>query len=123
MYKSDFIYSLPKALIAQEPLADRTGSRLMQVGADQHSITHLRFLDLIDLVEDKDILIFNDTRVIPARLWGKKQTGGKVELLIERIISEYSALTHIRASKTPKPNTVIEFDQGYSCQVMGRHGD
>jgi hypothetical protein len=55
MYKSDFIYSLPKALIAQEPLADRTGSRLMQVGADQHSITHLRFLDLIDLVEDKDI--------------------------------------------------------------------
>ncbi|HIG90857.1 MAG: tRNA preQ1(34) S-adenosylmethionine ribosyltransferase-isomerase QueA [Methylococcales bacterium] len=123
MNKSDFYYPLPKALIAQEPLPERTGSRLMNVGADQGAINHLQFLDLIRLVNEKDILVFNDTRVIPARIWGHKQSGGKVELLIERIISETSALTHIRASKTPKQNTVIELEKGYSCRVIARHGD
>ena len=123
MNKSDFYYQLPKELIAQEPLSERTGSRLMHVGADSGTINHLQFLDLIELVNERDILIFNDTRVIPARILGHKKSGGKVELLIERILSETSALAHIKASKAPKENTVIELEKGHKCQVIARHGD
>ena len=120
---SDFYYQLPKELIAQEPLSERTGSRLMHVGADSGTINHLQFLDLIELVNERDILVFNDTRVIPARILGHKKSGGKVELLIERILSETSALAHIKASKAPKENTVIELEKGHKCQVIARHGD
>jgi len=123
MKKSDFNYLLPEALIAQKPLPDRDASRLLCMDRDTGQITDRQFTDFIDLIDERDLLVFNDTKVIPARLFGKKQSGGKVEILIERILDDHHAIAHVRASKTAKAGTLIELDSDYSCEVLGRADD
>ena len=97
MKKSDFTYDLPDALIAQYPLPERTASRLLCLSRDTGALLDRHFSDFIDLLLPNDLLVFNDTRVIPARLWGQKASGGKVEILIERIIDDHHATAHVRA--------------------------
>ncbi|MEO1881949.1 MAG: tRNA preQ1(34) S-adenosylmethionine ribosyltransferase-isomerase QueA [Methylococcales bacterium] len=121
--KSDFNYLLPEHLIAQKPLADRVASRLLCMSKSTGVITDQNFVDFVDLLNENDLLILNDTKVIPARLFGKKQTGGKVELLIERVIDAEYAVAHIRASKSPKANSLIMLDNGFVCEVIGRDYD
>lgn len=123
MKKSDFNYSLPEHLIAQQPLANRSASRLLVVQAAHKKLEDKSFCDFADLINEQDLLVFNDTKVIPARLFGKKPTGGKVEILIERVIDDSHASAHIKASKAPKAGTWIHLDQGYQCQVTGRDDD
>lgn len=123
MKKSDFTYQLPDALIAQKPLAERDASRLLCMDKNSGQITDRQFTDFIDLINDNDLLVFNDTKVIPARLYGKKQSGGKIEILIERLLDDHHALAHVKASKSPKAGALIELDQGYSCTVQGRADD
>ena len=107
MKTSDFFYELPEQLIAQYPKANRTDSRLLHVQRDPVAITDRQFRDFADLLQPNDVLVFNNARVIPARLFGNKATGGKVEILIERITTEHSAIAHVRASKTPKAGSEI----------------
>ena len=108
MKKSDFNYHLPEALIAQQPLSERTASRLLCLNRETGDTLDRQFNDLLDFIEPEDLLVFNDTRVIPARLFGTKTTGGKIEFLIERILDEEHALAHIRSSKSPKAGARIE---------------
>ena len=123
MKKSDFHYILPEALIAQQPLSERTASRLLAMNRDTGELVNRQFSDLLDLINADDLLVFNDTRVIPARLFGTKTTGGKIEILIERILDNHHALAHIRSSKSPKAGARIELDNGYFCEVEGRDND
>lgn len=123
MKKSDFKYLLPEALIAQKPLAERDGSRLLCMDRNISVIIDRQFSDFIDLINERDVLVFNDTKVIPARLFGNKQSGGKVEILIERILDDYHAIAHVKASKSPKPGTLIKLDKGFQCLVKGRVDD
>ena len=123
MKKSDFKYLLPEALIAQKPLAERDGSRLLCMDRNISVIIDRQFSDFIDLINERDVLVFNDTKVIPARLFGNKQSGGKVEILIERILDDYHAIAHVKASKSPKPGTLIKLDKGFQCLVQGRVDD
>ncbi len=123
MLKSDFFYDLPQRLIAQFALAERTASRLLCLDGPTGKIHDRDFVDLIDLVDPGDLLVFNDTKVIPARLFGRKSTGGKVELLIERVLDSKRVTAHIRASKAPKSQSRIELDADYSCTVLERDSD
>jgi len=123
MKKSDFTYQLPDSLIAQKPLAERDASRLLCMDKNSGHLTDRQFTDFIDLINDNDLLVFNDTKVIPARLYGKKQSGGKIEILIERLLDDHHALAHVKASKSPKAGALIDLDQGYSCTVQGRADD
>ncbi len=120
MKKSDFYYFLPEGLIAQHPLPERDASRLLCLEPRTGRIKDRQFSDLIDQLTAKDVLVFNDTKVMPARLFGHKDSGGMVEILIERIIDEHRAIAHVKASKTPKENALIQLEQGYSCVVLGR---
>lgn len=107
MKVSDFHYELPPELIAQRPLPERSASRLLALNGASGALQHLQFTDLPTCLNAGDLLVFNNTRVIPARLWGYKASGGRVEILIERVTGVDTALAHIRASKSPKPGTVI----------------
>ena len=106
-----FDYHLPDELIAQHPAQTRTGSRLLYLDATGQHHDH-RFTDLPQFLHAGDLLVFNNTQVIKARLQGQKESGGKVEVLVERILNEQSALAHIRASKAPKPGTRLFFSEG-----------
>ena len=117
---SDFDYELPDELIARYPARDRRDSRLLAV-AD--GLADLGFADLPSLLRAGDLLVFNDTRVIKARLTARKETGGKAEILIERVESERVALAMIRASKSPKPGGRLLLDGGVEAVVAGRHDD
>jgi S-adenosylmethionine:tRNA ribosyltransferase-isomerase len=107
MQLSDFHYDLPEALIAQQPSVRRGDSRLLHLPAGLDEVRDRQFRDLTGLVRPGDLMVFNDTRVLPARLHGTKETGGRVEVLVERLVSEDCALAHIRASKSPKPGSRI----------------
>jgi len=119
---SDFDYELPAELIAQHPAAERTASRLMHVDGRSGAIADLRFPDLERLVAPDDLLVVNDTRVIKARLHGRKDSGGEVEVLVERIESPRVALAQVRASKPPKAGRAVVVG-GDSIQVLGREGE
>ncbi|NOS74381.1 MAG: tRNA preQ1(34) S-adenosylmethionine ribosyltransferase-isomerase QueA [Methyloglobulus sp.] len=123
MKKSDFTYQLPEELIAQKPLPERHASRLLCVNKQTGQSADKQFADFIDLIDERDLLVFNDTKVIPARLFGTKATGGKVEILIERILDDNHAIALVRASKTPKEGALIRLDKGYCCTVQGRADD
>ncbi len=123
MKKSDFNYHLPESLIAQIPLADRDASRMLCMDRNTGEINDRYFTDFINQMTNQDLLVFNNTKVIPARLYGKKQSGGKIEILIERVQNTHQAIAHIKASKAPKPGTVIELDAGNACTVLGRVDD
>lgn len=114
----DFDFELPDGLIARHPPAERRDARLLALTRD--ALLHQQFPDLLSHVHPGDLLIFNDTRVIPARLFGQKESGGKVEVLIERVVDDHEALAHVRASKSPKPGSWLEFDEGIRAQVTGR---
>ena len=120
MQLSDFYFDLPEELIAAYPLEQRSSSRLLCLEGDSGELVHRTFTDIIDLVEPGDLLVFNDTRVIPARLHGQKESGGKVEMLIERVIGEKRALVHLRASRTPKEGAQLSFEGGIKAEVVGR---
>ena len=123
MQASDFDYSLPYELIEQYPTAERGASRLLVVDSTESSQSDRRFSDLPSLLKTGDLLVFNDTRVIRARLIGTKDTGGRVEILIERILSGKTALAQVRASKSPKPDTSLILAGGNSARVIGREKD
>lgn len=123
MRRTDFTFELPEELIAQQPVTERTASRLLVLNGNTGAIEDKVFTDLCDFLQSGDVLVFNNTQVIPARLHGKKATGGKVEVLVERIIDDHVALAHIRASKSPKSGTELLFEKNISAEVTGREGD
>lgn len=116
---SDFDYDLPPELIAQKPAMQRNASRLLHLDATSQ-IHDRQFTDLPSLLRPNDLLIFNNTKVIKARLLGHKASGGKVEVLIERILTANTALAHIKASKSPKPGTVLHIAPDFFLTVTGR---
>ncbi|MGZ5000289.1 MAG: tRNA preQ1(34) S-adenosylmethionine ribosyltransferase-isomerase QueA, partial [Methylomonas sp.] len=123
MKKSDFFYHLPESLIAQKPLQQRSASRLLHLDKKSGALTDGQFPDFVDMLRPNDLLVLNDTKVIPARLYGHKATGGKIEILIERLESSHRALAHIKASKSPKPDTLLTLDNGAVCRVLEREND
>jgi len=123
MRLADFDYSLPPELIATHPTVERCASRLLSVNARHDQIEDRLFVDLPSLLCPGDLLVFNDTRVIPARLHGRKHSGGKVEILIERIVSDSNALAHIKASKSPGPGVHIDLPGACTAIVAGRQQD
>lgn len=123
MKKSDFHYDLPRELIAQAPLAQRSASRLLVVDAATRGFEDRRFTDLVDYLRAGDLLVFNDTRVLHARLYGRKETGGAVEILIERITGTHEALAQLGVSKKPKEGSRIVLGDGSSVLVLGREGE
>jgi len=116
-----FNYYLPDSLIAAHPPKERRDSRLLSLDGMTGDIRHLRFPDILRLVEPGDLMVFNDTRVIPARLLGRKETGGRIEVLVERVLSELEVLAHVRSNKPLKAGTVLCFDDGVVARVEGRH--
>lgn len=122
MLKSDFYFELPSELIAQAPLGNRIDSRLLLLESGSE-VRDLRFRDFPSLLKSGDLLVLNDTRVIPARLYGVKATGGRIEILLERVLDAQTALVHLRASKSPKPGTQLFLDGGYDCEVIERRDD
>ncbi len=122
MQVADFDFELPDELIARYPTGERTGSRLLQLDGPSAAITHGGFPDVLSLVNAGDLMVFNDTRVIPARMFGQKETGGKVELLIERVLGEHEALAHMKASKAAKVGAKLRFEDQVDVEVVGREG-
>lgn len=116
---SDFHYELPDELIARYPAAKRRDSRLLEVS---DRCRDRQFAEFPKLLQAGDLLVFNDTRVIPARLRGHKETGGRVEILVERVTADSSAIAHIRASKSPRPGSRLLVD-GETIEVSGREGE
>ena len=129
MKTADFHFDLPEHLIAQSPLEERTSSRLLVLDGATGDLDHRQFLDIESFLTPKDLLVFNNTRVIPARLYGQKQTGGRVEILIERLRGDGSVLAHVRASKSPKEGSLIFITadkdsdiSDFTLRVRGRDG-
>jgi S-adenosylmethionine:tRNA ribosyltransferase-isomerase len=122
MQLADFDYHLPDELIAQKPLAQRRASRLLRVTPLVGDITNGQFTDITTFLNSGDLLVFNDTRVVPARLFGQKQTGGKIEVLVERILDDQTLLAHIRSSKSPKEGAVLLLEEQISCVMTEREG-
>lgn len=123
MQTSDFHYELPDELIAQFPTRNRQDSRLLHLPAGVQEAVDRQFTDLPSLLNPGDLLVFNDTRVMRARLYGRKESGGRVELLIERVLKPERGLAHIKASKSPKPGNLILLDGGGVLEVLGREDD
>jgi S-adenosylmethionine:tRNA ribosyltransferase-isomerase len=121
MRVSDFHFDLPDALIARHPLAQRRASRLLVLDGPSGALAHRQFADLLGYLRPGDLMVFNNTRVIPARLFGRKATGGQLEILIERVLDEHRALAHVRASKSPKPGSHILLEGGGEAEMLARH--
>jgi S-adenosylmethionine:tRNA ribosyltransferase-isomerase len=117
---SDFSYDLPEELIAQRPLTERSASRLLTLDGATGVIGDARVRDLPALLAPGDLLVFNDTRVVPARLYGKKDSGGRIEVLLERVLDERRLLAQVRASKPPRPGARLELEGGVQAEVLGR---
>lgn len=122
MKLSDFSFELPEKLIAKYPTQQRSASRLLHLDGKSGEVAHTMFADMLKFVEPGDLLVFNNTRVTPARLMGKKETGGQVEVLIERITSDTTAIAHVRASKAPKPGSQLILEEKVKVTVTGREG-
>ncbi|PWI35302.1 tRNA preQ1(34) S-adenosylmethionine ribosyltransferase-isomerase QueA [Vibrio albus] len=122
MQVSDFHFELPDELIARYPKAQRTASRMLQLNGQTGEVTDRVFTDVLDLVQEGDLLVFNNTRVIPARMFGKKATGGKIEVLVERMLDDKTVLAHVRASKAPKPGTALLLGENddYAAEMVSR---
>lgn len=123
MKRTDFQYDLPDELIARYPAQQRSASRLLCLGRSSGAIQDCQFQELPGLLNAGDLLVFNNTKVIPARLFGQKETGGKVEVLVERITGEDTCLAHVRASKSPKPGSKIQVQGGGELLMEGRQGE
>jgi S-adenosylmethionine:tRNA ribosyltransferase-isomerase len=120
MKLSDFTFDLPAELIARRPLPERSSSRLLCVDGKQQQLVHRQFNQIVDLIEPGDLLVFNDTKVIPARLFGRKQTGGQVEMLVERILDRERFLAQVRVSKPPRLGDMIVMSDDVSFEFVGR---
>lgn len=123
MKLTDFRFELPPELIAQFPMPDRTASRLLALDGTSGEWQDYAFRDLLKLLKPEDLLVFNNTKVIPARLLGQKETGGKVEVLIERILDEHRVLAHLRSSKSPQAGRRLILEQHLDAEVLGRQGE
>jgi S-adenosylmethionine:tRNA ribosyltransferase-isomerase len=123
LLRSDFHYDLPPELIAQAPLAERRASRLLVLEGATGALADRSFADLPQLLRLSDLLVLNDTRVLPARVVGRKPTGGRVECLIERLLEPRRALVHLRASHTPQPGSEIDLPEGARARVEVRAGE
>lgn len=128
MLVTDFHFDLPDELIARYPTKDRSASRLLYLNGETGSLKDQQFTDLRSHINEGDLLIFNNTRVIPARLYGRKSSGGKLEVLVERVLDEHRCLAHIRASKAPKENAEIILGEdklgegnGFKATMVARH--
>ncbi|EKA6051779.1 tRNA preQ1(34) S-adenosylmethionine ribosyltransferase-isomerase QueA [Vibrio vulnificus] len=122
MQVSDFHFDLPDELIARYPQSERTASRLLQLNGNSGAVKDGSFKEVLELVQAGDLVVFNNTRVIPARMFGRKESGGKLEVLVERMLDEKRFLAHVRSSKSPKPGTLVflgEEDQ-YSAEMVAR---
>src|SRR5690554_355177 len=122
MQRQDFTYVLPDSLIARTPTAQRRGSRLLCLDGPTGALEHRQFPDLLDKLQAGDLVVFNDTRVIAARLFAQKTSGGRVEVLIERVLDQHTVLAHTRASKSPKPDSELLLEDGTRLRVTGREG-
>ena len=118
MQRTDFTFDLPDNLIAQHPPTSRTSSKLLFIDPDTNKFKDLQFIEFPQLLKSGDLLVFNNTRVIPARIFGRKASGGKIEILLERILNKNQILAQIRASKTPKPNTDLYLDSDIKVTVL-----
>jgi S-adenosylmethionine:tRNA ribosyltransferase-isomerase len=123
MKASEFDYDLPQHLIAQQPLATRTASRLLVLDPAGQSIRDARFGELRQFLEPGDLLVFNNTQVFPARLFGRKESGGRVEVLVERILNPNEVLAHVRSSKSPRSGVSLTLEDTIDCTVVGRQED
>ncbi len=123
MRRSEFHFELPKERIAQYPLERRAASRLLVLDGATGAFADHRFEELPQLLDPGDLLVFNDTRVVPARLLGTKETGGKVEVLVERIVGDRHVLAHVRASRPPRPGMELVLEEQVRARTLGRDGD
>lgn len=121
MRVADFSFELPDSLIARHPLAERRSSRLLTLDGPTGTLAHRQFTDLLEHLRPGDLMVFNNTRVIPARLFGQKASGGKLEILIERVLDSHRVLAHVRSSKSPKPGTQLLIDGGGEAEMVARH--
>jgi S-adenosylmethionine:tRNA ribosyltransferase-isomerase len=121
MRVADFNFELPDALIARHPLAQRQGSRLLSLDGPTGALAHRQFSDLLEYLRPGDLMVFNNTRVIPARLFGQKASGGKLEVMVERVLDNRRVLAHVRSSKSPKPGSSILIDGGAEATMLARH--
>ncbi|MXR70389.1 tRNA preQ1(34) S-adenosylmethionine ribosyltransferase-isomerase QueA [Shewanella insulae] len=121
MRVADFSFDLPDELIARYPMPNRTASRLLTLDGNSGAVADKQFTDILEMVNPGDLMVFNNTRVIPARVFGQKQTGGKLEILVERMLDDKRILAHVRSSKSPKPGTIICLDGGYEMTMLARH--
>ena len=122
MNLTDFQFDIPRELIAQHPTNERAASRLLVLEGSSGKLQDLQFSNLLSLLNPDDLLVFNNTKVIPARLLGKKESGGKVEVLVERILDHHRVLAHIRSSKSPRPGRHLLLEENINVEVMGRQG-
>lgn len=120
MNVKDFSFELPDELIARYPQPERSASRLLCLNGKTGAVTHQTFKNIVDHIQAGDLLIFNDTRVIPARMLGEKVSGGKVEVLVERIIDEHRVLAHLRSNRSPKPGAKMILEGAVEVEMIGR---
>ncbi len=123
MRREQFKYELPDELIARYPAENRTESRLLQLNKSDGQIQHRQFLELMAELNPNDLMVFNDTRVIPARLFGHKESGGKVEIMMERVVGGTKGLAQIRASKAPQPDTIIHLGNDIDIRILQKIDD
>ncbi|MGL5006060.1 MAG: tRNA preQ1(34) S-adenosylmethionine ribosyltransferase-isomerase QueA [Plesiomonas sp.] len=123
MRVADFSFSLPEELIARYPQPERTASRLLSLNGTTGALTHGMFSDVLNHIQAGDLVVFNNTRVIPARMFGRKASGGKIEVLVERVLDNQRILAHVRSSKSPKPNTelLLGDDESVHATMLARH--
>lgn len=121
MRVADFHFELPEHLIARHPLSERRASRLLVLDGPTGELAHKGFADLLGYLRPGDLMVFNNTRVIPARLFGQKASGGKLEILVERVLDSHRVLAHVRSSKSPKAGSTILIDGGAEATMLARH--
>lgn len=121
MQVKDFHFDLPEELIASYPLAQRSASRLLCLDGNSGALQHSQFTDVLELLQPGDLMVFNNTRVIPARMFGEKATGGKLEILVERMLDQHRVLAHVRSSRSPKPGSLFWLEGDIEVEVLGRH--
>jgi S-adenosylmethionine:tRNA ribosyltransferase-isomerase len=123
MLRTDFSFELPEQLIARFPQPERSASRLLRLNRHSGELSHHKFSDMLAAVNPGDLLVFNNTRVIPARLFGQKASGGKIEVLVERILDEQRFLAHVRASKAPKAGALLILENDAEVEMVQRQGE
>jgi S-adenosylmethionine:tRNA ribosyltransferase-isomerase len=123
MRVADFSFELPDELIARHPKKERSSSRLLSLDGNSGKLEHKVFTDIVDMLNPNDIMIFNNTKVIPARMFGQKATGGKVEVLVERVLDDHRVLAHVRSSKSPKEGATLILEGKAEATMLGRQGE